>query len=175
MPDLSTFVGKLAAARLGRRSVVAGAPKLAAGASALGAAAALAQRASGQAPPQPSGHSMHSSAIVPGATGGPGALDKLLYPPPPKPAQPGRIQEYPLVAQDTEIEIAKGVKYAAWTYNGTVPGPIIRATEGDRLIVDFKNEGSHPHTIHFHGIHPANMDGVFEVVNPGERFRYDFI
>jgi FtsP/CotA-like multicopper oxidase with cupredoxin domain len=174
MRDLNTLVGRLAAVRLGRRHVVASAPKLAAGAGALGAAAALAQRASGQAPPQPSGHSAHSGAIVPGATGGPNALDKLLYPPPPEPAQPGRRRTYTLVAQDTEIEIAKGVKYPAWTYNGTVPGPVLRATEGDRLIVNFKNEGSHPHTIHFHGIHPANMDGVFEVVNPGESFVYDF-
>ena len=47
------------------------------------------------------------------------------------------------------------------------PGPVIRATEDDLLRVKFVNGGSHPHTIHFHGIHPANMDGVFEIVEPG--------
>ena len=31
---------------------------------------------------------------------------------------------------DKEIEIAPGVFFPAWTYNGTVPGPIVRATEG---------------------------------------------
>ena len=36
------------------------------------------------------------------------------------------------------------------------------------------NGGSHPHTIHFHGIHPTNMDGVFEVVPPGGEFTYEF-
>ena len=59
--------------------------------------------------------------------------------------------------------------FPAWTYNGTVPGPVLRATEGDMLRVNFVNAGSHPHTIHFHGIHPTNMDGVFEVVPPGRR------
>ena len=39
------------------------------------------------------------------------------------------------------------------------PGPTIRATEGDRVRVNFLNQGSHPHTIHFHGWHPPEMDG----------------
>ena len=68
------------------------------------------------------------------------------------------------------IEVAPGVYFAAWTYNGTVPGPTIRCTEGDHLKVNFTNAGSHPHTIHFHGIHAAGMDGVFEVVEPGATF-----
>ena len=77
-------------------------------------------------------------------------------------------------ALDREIEIAPGVFFPAWTYNGTVPGPVIRATEDDILRVHFVNAGSHPHSIHFHGIHPANMDGVFEVVRSGEEFVYEF-
>jgi FtsP/CotA-like multicopper oxidase with cupredoxin domain len=36
------------------------------------------------------------------------------------------------------------------------------------------NAGSHPHTIHFHGIHPADMDGVFEIVEPGGSYTYEF-
>ena len=39
------------------------------------------------------------------------------------------------------------------------PGPTLRATEGDRVRVTFINQGSHPHTIHFHGWHPPEMDG----------------
>lgn len=87
----------------------------------------------------------------------------------------GRPQrEYFLRAEDVELEVAQGIKYPAWTYNGFLPGPTLRATEGDRLLIHFENEGSKPHTIHFHGIHPANMDGVFEVVPPGKTFTYDF-
>ena len=87
------------------------------------------------------------------------------------------LREFEIIGVDKEIEIAPGVKFPAWTYNGRVPGPTMRVTEGDRLRVVFKNEGSHPHTMHFHGIHPANMDGTplnQPIVKPGEQFTYEF-
>jgi FtsP/CotA-like multicopper oxidase with cupredoxin domain len=84
------------------------------------------------------------------------------------------VREYTLVASDEELEVAPGVVFAAWTYNGTVPGPVIRATEDDLLRVRLVNGGSHPHTIHFHGIHPTDMDGVFEIVAPGDALTYEF-
>ena len=84
------------------------------------------------------------------------------------------LREFNLEAIDKEIEVAPGVFYPAWTYNGQVPGPTLRVTEGDRIRVNFRNLGTHPHTIHFHGFHPANMDGVFEQVRPGESFVYEF-
>jgi FtsP/CotA-like multicopper oxidase with cupredoxin domain len=121
-------------------------------------------------------HAGHASMIgdeAP-APGGPHDLDPLLLPPPPLPHRPGRVRQYALTAVDRELEIAPGVIFQAWTYNGTVPGPVIRATEDDILRVEFANAGSHPHTIHFHGIHPARMDGVFEVVQPGASFTYEF-
>lgn len=71
-----------------------------------------------------------------------------------------RLREYLFVARDREIEIAPGLYFPAWTYNGRVPGPTIRATKGDRIRIWFINEGSHPHTIHFHGWHPYPMDGA---------------
>lgn len=84
------------------------------------------------------------------------------------------LREYEMVAVDREIEVAPGVFFPAWTYNGRVPGPTLRCTEGDRVRVKFTNAGSHAHTIHFHGIHPATMDGVFEVVEPGGSYTYEF-
>jgi manganese oxidase len=119
------------------------------------------------------GHAAMIGAQVP-AVGGPHDLDALLKPPPALPHRPGRVREYELVATDRDIEIAPNIFFPAWTYNGTVPGPVIRATEDDLLRVQFTNAGSHPHTIHFHGIHPTNMDGVFETVNPGDDFTYEF-
>ena len=56
------------------------------------------------------------------------------------------LREYEIFAVDREIEIAPGVTFPAWTYNGQVPGPTIRATEGDRVRVKFLNQGTHPHT-----------------------------
>jgi manganese oxidase len=119
------------------------------------------------------GHAAMIGAEVP-APGGPRDQDAVTIPPPALPHEPGRVREYNLTAVDRRIEIAPGVFFEAWTYNGTVPGPIIRATEDDLLRVNLRNAGSHPHTIHFHGIHPADMDGVFEIVEPGDSFTYEF-
>lgn len=84
------------------------------------------------------------------------------------------LREYDFFAGDRELEVAPGMLYPAWTYNGRIPGPTIRCTEGDRIRINFVNGSSHPHTMHFHGIHPANMDGVYEVVQSGETFVYEF-
>jgi FtsP/CotA-like multicopper oxidase with cupredoxin domain len=86
------------------------------------------------------------------------------------------IRDYTIIAEDDKIqEISPGIFYNVWTFNGTVPGPTIRATEGDLVRVHFINNGSKEHTIHFHGIHPAGMDGVFEPVGGnGGQFIYEF-
>ncbi len=91
----------------------------------------------------------------------------------------GRVlREWELVAVDKEIEVAPGIFFPAWTYNGRIPGPTLRATEGDLLRITFVNGSAHPHTIHFHGIHPAAMDGVPGLgpgqINPGGKAVYEF-
>jgi FtsP/CotA-like multicopper oxidase with cupredoxin domain len=88
------------------------------------------------------------------------------------------LREWTLVAEDKEIEVAPGVHYPAWVYNGRVPGPTLRCREGERLRVRFVNGSAHPHTIHFHGLHPAEMDGVPEIgagiIEPGGSTVYEF-
>ncbi len=88
------------------------------------------------------------------------------------------LREYTVTGIDKEIEIAPGIFFPAWTFNGRVPGPTIRATEGDRLRVTFVNGSNHPHTMHFHGIHSARMDGVPGagpgMIEPGDSFTYEF-
>jgi FtsP/CotA-like multicopper oxidase with cupredoxin domain len=88
------------------------------------------------------------------------------------------LREWELYAVDKEIEIAPGVTFAAWTYNGRIPGPTLRAKEGERLRIAFVNGSAHPHTIHFHGIHPAEVDGVPGIgageIAPGGRAVYEF-
>jgi len=49
-----------------------------------------------------------------------------------------------------------GVQREVWAYNGQVPGPLIRATEGDMLRIRVKNELARPTTIHWHGVHQIN-------------------
>ncbi len=84
------------------------------------------------------------------------------------------LREYWVEAKNVEIEVAPGVRFPAWTFNGAVPGPTLRCTEGDSVLVHFTNRGTMPHSMHFHGIHAAAMDGVFEQVSPGETYDYAF-
>jgi FtsP/CotA-like multicopper oxidase with cupredoxin domain len=86
------------------------------------------------------------------------------------------LREYEIYAVDREIEIAPGMFFPAWTFNGQVPGPTIRATQGDRIRITFRNQGSHAHTMHFHGWHVPAMDGALpgQEVQPGETFVYEF-
>jgi FtsP/CotA-like multicopper oxidase with cupredoxin domain len=97
-------------------------------------------------------------------------------------ASGGLLREWTIVAQDKEIEVAPGVKFEAWTYNGRVPGPTLRAREGEKLRIRFVNSSEHPHTMHFHGIHPSLMDGMPGIgerqgagqIEPGKSFSYEF-
>ncbi len=86
----------------------------------------------------------------------------------------GTLREWDVVAINKDIEVAPGVFFPAWTFNGHVPGPTFRARQGDQLRFHFTNGSSHPHTIHFHGIHPPGMDGVDPIVEPGGEFDYEF-
>jgi FtsP/CotA-like multicopper oxidase with cupredoxin domain len=88
------------------------------------------------------------------------------------------LREWTLIAGEREVELAPGVTFPAWSYNGRIPGPTLRAREGDRLRITLINGSSHPHTIHFHGVHAGGMDGVPGAgggeLAPGERTVYEF-
>lgn len=69
---------------------------------------------------------------------------------------------------------------AVWGYDGTVPGPVLRVRQGDRLRLRLRNRLPQPTTIHWHGIRIDNrMDGVAGLtqpaVAPGDSFDYDFV
>jgi FtsP/CotA-like multicopper oxidase with cupredoxin domain len=89
------------------------------------------------------------------------------------------LREYKIIVLNKDIEIVPGIKFAAWTYNGRIPGPTLRCTEGDHLRITLLNGSDHPHTMHFHGFHTGAMDGVPTtgpggMVKPGESFTYEF-
>ena len=89
------------------------------------------------------------------------------------------LREYEVISINKDIEVVPGIIYPAWTYNGRIPGPTLRCTEGDRLRITLKNGSNHPHTMHFHGFHPGAMDGVpgsgpGGSVEPGGSFTYQF-
>ena len=100
--------------------------------------------------------------------------------------QTGRtVRQFTLIVQEHQkIPISyEGHIFDAWTFNGTVPGPTIRVTEGDlvRIRVINSNENEHPHSLHTHSIHFAKNDGVSMggypggAISPGRSFTYEFI
>jgi FtsP/CotA-like multicopper oxidase with cupredoxin domain len=102
------------------------------------------------------------------------------------------VRRWTIVAVNKEFEIAPGIFFPGWVYGSTTsaaskraghivgqcPGPTFRCIEGERLQIEFTNASDHPHTIHFHGIHSASMDGVPGVgrgnIEPGDSFVYEF-
>ena len=90
------------------------------------------------------------------------------------------VREFELTAVDTTITIAPGIEFEAWAFNGQVPGPTIRAVEGDLVRVTFTNASRHAHTIHPHlkNLDP-DMDGTPQngpgVLETGESFTYEWI
>jgi FtsP/CotA-like multicopper oxidase with cupredoxin domain len=83
------------------------------------------------------------------------------------------VREFRIVAQTSTLQLNQAVSYITWNYNGRVPGPTLRAREGDRLRVLFLNQAGHAHTMHFHGIHNSVMDGVRPVMH-NKAFIYEF-
>jgi FtsP/CotA-like multicopper oxidase with cupredoxin domain len=109
--------------------------------------------------------------------------DRTLIRPPSYPRElpknGDKIHVFKIELTITVHEILPGIKVHAFTYNGTLPGPLIRVQEGDWIQVDFKNKSPELHTIHWHGIMvPYEMDGVpFGTqwpVGPNQTFRYLF-
>jgi FtsP/CotA-like multicopper oxidase with cupredoxin domain len=103
---------------------------------------------------------------------GSSALDIQTFPPAPDRRPAGAVRELELWVEERLIEVGHEVLVEAWTYNGTVPGPIIRATEGDLVRIHFENRTGHAHSVHFHGAHRPEMDG-WEPIPPGGETVYE--
>ena len=91
------------------------------------------------------------------------------------------LQAYRLVVQEAMAPLvdSEGPATKVWAFNGQVPGPVIRARQGERLRVEVENRLAEPTTVHWHGLRvPAAMDGVPWLsqtpIAPGETFVYDF-
>jgi len=92
----------------------------------------------------------------------------------------GRTRTFHLVERDAPWSLQPGLTVLAKTYNGVVPGPTLVVHQGDRVVIDYRNEQSVPDTLHMHGIHeiPVSMDGVAGIsqllVMQGQSYRYVF-
>lgn len=98
----------------------------------------------------------------------PSALDAHTLPPPRDGRPAGSVRELEFAVEERLVEVGNDVFIEAWTYNGTVPGPTIRATEGDLIRIQFENRTGHAHSLHFHGAHRPEMDGWEPIPAGGE-------
>lgn len=140
--------------------------------------------------PAPAAHDAGVDAPTPtdlGADLGPATPD--VPPPPPLPAIDGvaplddlnpdpRILEVNLTAAPARVRLRSTVDTDVRAYNGTLPGRMLHARVGDRVIVHFHNGLDEPTTVHWHGLRISDqMDGsprVQDPVPPGGDFTYDF-
>lgn len=86
-----------------------------------------------------------------------------------------------ILSENRSIPIASNglIFNPAWTFNGTIPGPTMRVTEGDIVKIKVINppENNHTHSMHMHSIHPGDMDGVegpSGFIKPGQNYTYIF-
>jgi nitrite reductase (NO-forming) len=76
----------------------------------------------------------------------------------------GNTAAVTMTASDATIQIASGVQYQAWTFNGTVPGPILHVRQGQTLKVTLVNNGTMQHSIDFHAAQVA-PDVAYRSIN----------
>lgn len=100
-------------------------------------------------------------------------LDKLPY------VVKDGVKEFELIAQAVTREFLPGVKMNIWGFNGSMPGPTIEITQGDRIRIIVHNELPEETTVHWHGFEmPVQYDGSMTLtqnpIPPGKTFVYEF-
>jgi nitrite reductase (NO-forming) len=104
----------------------------------------------------------------------PNAPAHTLYNPAAPVAAQGNVVNVNLVAKEARISIAPGIAYDAWTFNGTVPGPVIRVRQGQTIHFTLTNDSNMSHSIDFHAAQTAwNVN--YQPVAPGQSFSFDWV
>ena len=91
---------------------------------------------------------------------------------PPLPS--GHVVAVKLVLLDETVRISNTMRYRAWTFNGTIPGPVIHARVGDRIDVTLTNRAPMGHSIDFHAaLAPPNV--AYQSIGPGQTLRFSWV
>jgi len=101
------------------------------------------------------------------------------YVPPPPATSPevlpalsgGQLVHIKLALIDKTVDIGGGRKYQAWSFNGTVPGPVLHARVGDTLDVELTNTATMGHSIDFHAELGPNQV-AYQTIAPGETLHF---
>src|SRR3972149_6022676 len=93
----------------------------------------------------------------------------------------GTTREYTLIVTEQSVQYSSGRNFTAWVYNGSIPGPILRANVGDTIKVTLVNKASLKHSIHVHGFEYSVTDDGSQspnstpsMVPPGMSYTYTF-
>jgi nitrite reductase (NO-forming) len=127
----------------------------------------------GEATPSPAAPGASAAPAAPGPVADPNAAPYALRDPVAPAVMTGTVHDvdFPIIEKD--ITVAKGFVVHAWTFGGTVPGPVIRVHLGDTVNVHLTNEGQMSHSIDFHASQTAMNHQMVEI-KPGATFTYTF-
>jgi FtsP/CotA-like multicopper oxidase with cupredoxin domain len=112
----------------------------------------------------------HGEAVI----GGPTEADSAPRPARLAPAERGRLRRIRLEIKHATITIAPGVRYAAWTFGGSVPGPALHVRQGDTVDFTLLNHGNIPHSMDFHAAEIAPSK-YYRNLMPGDSLHYRFV
>jgi FtsP/CotA-like multicopper oxidase with cupredoxin domain len=89
------------------------------------------------------------------------------------------VKVFHLRAAPMQWETKPGVVKQAYAFNGSVPGPVIRVTEGDKLRIIVRNDLPEGTSVHWHGMDlPNDQDGVPDLtqpmIDPGQTYTYEW-
>jgi nitrite reductase (NO-forming) len=96
------------------------------------------------------------------------------YPAKLPPVAQGEVVRVTIAVKDTTLEIAPGVRYRAWTFNGSVPGPVLHVRQGQRVEVTFRNAGNIPHSFDLHAAR-IRADRAFKDVGVRGSVTFSFV
>jgi nitrite reductase (NO-forming) len=85
----------------------------------------------------------------------------------------GTVHKITMTMEEKNIEIAPGVSQMMWTFDGTVPGPVLRGNVGDTFDITLVNHGTIPHSMDFHASKVA-WNKVMRPIAPGQSAKYTF-
>lgn len=105
---------------------------------------------------------------------GPGGADSASIDPRLPPRESGRLHRVRMEMKNVTITVAKGVTYAAWTFNGRVPGPTLHIAQGDTVDFTVVNRATIPHSMDFHAAEIAPSKYYVNVM-PGDSLHYRFV
>lgn len=91
----------------------------------------------------------------------------------PRPQAPGTVHRHTLRVSEITAQVGAGVTQKRMTYNGGVPGPVLRGQVGDRFEITLVNDGTMSHSIDFHAGVLA-PDKPMRSISPGQSLQYNF-